>query len=505
MNPNPRNNSNNNNNNIDEESIHFTNVHVSFDDDHDTNIRHRFVFTNKFQLTAMNVNGMAQLSFEYNRYESVSIDSTDGVLDGHKQPKKEETNVSRNLQELPLLNLPPTALVSVREKRTFSEHSYVTAESVVPGTVLLDRRNSGKESAKNEIFLCEDADYYVSASSSLGMEQDPSNAFKSSSSCHGKRDSVRSNKRESDSLCHAVVEVARKSYEDLGVESTLLDNDPSSSIPTLFRTSGADPFPSIKCDDKKVFQRDVDDDTWLFGCNSSHNSCASSSINRIERSICLSPHDEVHVTPCRCALHILAGMSLHCPEVTPDSPLSPVETSVQDGVEVCPISFDEIKRPGSTTATSPYRQKPSASNEKLSDFTSVDSMRHIESVPTNSPMQSFNMDRNKRSMIGDHEITLVRRGEYSPFPNIEESASLQDELMNEDYNELYENWSLITIRCQNHDEMDALIQAIKAHVHGISIVPFSYGRKRGRIPRNKRIVSRIPSVSDILLQTSLRV
>ena len=118
MNPNPLTNINTN---IDEESIHFTNVHVSFDDDHDTNTRHRFVFTNKFQLTAMNVNGMAQLSFEYNRYESVSIDSTDGVLEGHKQPKKEETNVSRNLQDLPLLNLPPTASVSVREKRTFSE------------------------------------------------------------------------------------------------------------------------------------------------------------------------------------------------------------------------------------------------------------------------------------------------------------------------------------------------------------------------------------------------
>ena len=95
--------------------------------------------------------------------------------------------------------------------------------------------------------------------------------------------------------------------------------------------------------------------------------------------------------------------------------MCPVETplDMQDIAEVCPIKFDESKYPASTTATRQFRQKPSASNEKLSDFTSVDSLRHIEFVPSNSPMQSLNMNRNKRSMIGDHEITLVRRGEAS--------------------------------------------------------------------------------------------
>ena len=211
------------------------------------------------------------------------------------------------------------------------------------------------------------------------------------------------------------------------------------------------------------------------------------------RKFLLTAKDEVHVTPCQCALRLMAGMQSTDKDIMKDTNLTStpnierktgskvyaLQSDIEDigGVEK---SYDLQQSSSFQNEPSPIRQRPSRSAEKLYNN------GHLLDFTLN-PRIGLNMESTRnRNVVGDHEITLVR------FVDDHEKGRNVEVFENE-------RWSIITVRCTTHDEMDFIIETFRSHIQDIKVVPFSYEVKDKK-RRHRRNRSRSLMVSCLVTQ-----
>ena len=205
------------------------------------------------------------------------------------------------------------------------------------------------------------------------------------------------------------------------------------------------------------------------------------------RKFKLMPKDEVHVSPCQCALKFMAGIQGNdkneCPPMLkskkqiglqPDTSKANLEHIFVD------VSYDLQCSSSFNNDSSPFRQRPSRSVEKLYDK----DLCLKTDLEDRKALQKAHVDyKNDQSMLSDHEITIIRCNDEGSDGDINNYVEIE-----------FENWSIITIRCNTHEELDNVVQALRTHVQGIKVIPFSYEVKdKKRKHRRKRSISLVVS------------
>ena len=187
--------------------------------------------------------------------------------------------------------------------------------------------------------------------------------------------------------------------------------------------------------------------------------------------------DEIHVSPCQCALRLM-GMRGKGVGVEGESPvfnfLMGLDNHEKSTLSMDSLNNNNMKR-GKREKTVIDKKKVEPSSMVRTQSTYVNSH---ENIPKNNETDGEN--RNKLETppkpqtlsthhrsdsatfdnIGYHEITLIRNRNSS------------QNLVSNDFID----WDAITIRCSNHDELDILVEALKG-TSKAKIVPFSSNPK----------------------------
>lgn len=192
----------------------------------------------------------------------------------------------------------------------------------------------------------------------------------------------------------------------------------------------------------------------------SQNSVNSSNYIKIQ----LQQVDEIHVIPCQCALKMMGMAPRECINTLKKSDDRNSQTNRLNN------NKKSNKLAMSRTVSGKTKDDFLTQMQRSASLMPV-SARLFPSDPTYSPKTSSNDNffswlspthcfdtLSSGSFVGIdyHEITLIRKSQPAVLDEIKE----------------LENWSFVTIRCSNHDEMDKLIHALRESSEA-TIIPFS--------------------------------
>jgi len=215
------------------------------------------------------------------------------------------------------------------------------------------------------------------------------------------------------------------------------------------------------------------------------NSTISTVMNKLNyRSrlkIRLQPEDEIHASPCQCALRLVGLVSAPPPNQTTYL----MESSKNDLSTVTKKQrFNQKSNKNETNFVRTVSGKEYYGNMNAQDHSrlkypvlSAEKHRMKLGGPASLSPNSTPVLQKKKSQISIfpkmsspgmfstlHEVTLIKSSSFHPI----KSSNFD--------NELYDDWSAITIQCGDHDEMDLLIQALRDSSKS-KVVPFSMNPK----------------------------
>ena len=192
-----------------------------------------------------------------------------------------------------------------------------------------------------------------------------------------------------------------------------------------------------------------------------------------KKIIQLCKDDEIHVAPCQCALRLIG---LRERKVSFDTNETKVDSSKSDSGQNDTSKVNETtsgKFRHTRTISTIY---PSVDDDEDNDNVSLNSTRSErrrndrdelkQNGDTNSNKGSKGHQRSDSNLFQSleyHEITLIRNHQ-----------TLQT--ISEDNAEKYIEWDAITIRCSSHDQLDALVKALRVSSKA-KVVPFSSNPK----------------------------
>lgn len=195
-------------------------------------------------------------------------------------------------------------------------------------------------------------------------------------------------------------------------------------------------------------------------------------------NIRLSSKDEIHVSPCQCALTLMgmhsstsstfnlsvpASTSTRGPGKPPLPPLASQKSSAISSNR--PLNEPFELSHSSSFDKHPLLRKPTEYSY-FNNSTGTCNRRRIltEDDHTLIPHRKTPSGGSASfHVLGYHEITVIR-------------CEYKDKTLTSHDNDNFP-WSVLTIRCSTHDDMDKIIGTLQRAMNGIKVVPFSYDVK----------------------------
>ena len=205
--------------------------------------------------------------------------------------------------------------------------------------------------------------------------------------------------------------------------------------------------------------------------NENNNNYSSRKSKPKRQRIRLGILDEIHVSPCQCALSLVGmkgkvfqdfGESLFGNLIGLDNPKKSIE------------NVGGVRNSSSMVRTE-------SANARVDKGKSSKTHENKSKLNRHNRVESVTFDA-----IGYHEITLIRNRidpKNSLFHNQHNGNNSNGGITEQDSALL--DWDAITIRCSNHDELDILVKALKDTSHA-KVVPFSSNPKEKLKLRKER-------------------